>query len=117
MTTQLDTSPVEFFVAGVKFRPNDVITLAKGFAEHELIAKDFRLVGEPSNQFDRYAVKIHMEVADKILHIGYVPKPINVTIWALRDAGYKPDASLAEYNPDAPTHFMFKIRVTFTKAP
>ncbi len=104
-----------FFVAGVKFRPPEDIKSAGDFAEHELIAKEIKLIGEPRNKFDRYAVKVNMEVADKVFHIGYVPKPINIDIWALRDAGWKPSARLVEYNAGGPTHEMFKVEVNFTK--
>lgn len=72
------------------------------------------LVGEPSNAYDKYAVKVIVKHGEEEYHIGYVPKPINVDIWSLRDAGLKPNALITEYNPEAKTYEMFKVQVTFT---
>lgn len=108
----MDASTRTFFIAGVKFRPDYRLV------QKELDGKDWTtypisLIGEPSNQYDKYAVKIMAGGR----HIGYVPKPINVDVWALRDLGYKPKATLVEYNPDAMTHEMFKVSVDFVKPP
>lgn len=106
----MDPSTRTFFVAGVKFRPPE--TIAKAF---EPLARGemgvVKLVGEPSNAHDRYAVKVILN--DQ--HVGYVPKPINIDMWALRDAGMKPNATLLQYNANGPSYELFKIQVTFTK--
>lgn len=110
----MDPSTRTFYVAGVKFRQD-----WRKIHKH-LLNTDFptareslevKLVGEPSNAFDKYAVKVLMNNE----HIGYIPKPINIDVWALRDAGLKPVAKLVEFNPDAETYEMFKVEVSFTK--
>lgn len=110
----MDPTTRTFFVAGVKFRPTEEISLAAtkiNEAKGDPSAIPVKLVGEPSNKFDRYAVKVFL--AD--VFIGYIPKPINVDIWALKDGGLKPSAELVQYNFNAPTHEMFKVQVSFTK--
>jgi hypothetical protein len=115
----MDASTRTFFVAGVQFRPKEDIGHAYNFVAHLKANNDdklpdipCKLVGEPQNKFDRYAVKV---LIHDDFHIGYIPKPINVDVWALRDAGLKPTARLVEFNPDGKTYEMFKVEVTFSK--
>lgn len=108
----MDTSPRTFYVAGVKFRPDPAALL-------ELVTKHHihgcRLVGEPSNQHDKFAVKV-LVMHENVLHLlGYVPKPINVDLWALRDAGYAFDACLSQISHTAPTHERYQVTVHFAK--
>lgn len=112
----MDATTRTFFVAGVQYRP-DFIRF------RHIIPGDFNvtLVGEPKNKFDRYAIKIILvrknDTGLGIMHIGYVPKPFNVDIWALRDLGYRPEPTLVEYKAEALPYEMFKVQVTFTKNP
>lgn len=109
----MNTSPRTFFIAGVQHRPNWQATrdafahAAEGSGPMEL-----QLVGEPTNPYDRYAVKVM--AASQI--IGYVPKPINVDFWALHDAGYKSYAKILNFYPDASPWKMYEVEVTFTKS-
>lgn len=111
--TSPDTTPITFFVAGVQFRPGSVLRTVRdellGVADYTTFP--VTLVGEPSNQYDDYAVKVMAGGQ----HIGYVPKPLNINIWSLRDAGYKPAAKLVGFDASAKTYEMFKIEVTYTK--
>jgi hypothetical protein len=109
----MDSSPRTFHVAGVKFRPDykDVVhefELKKPLFPYDKV----RLIGEPGNPFDKYAVKVLING----VHIGYVPKPVNIDIWALRDQWFKPTAMMIGYNPGGPTHFLFEIQITFSKS-
>lgn len=114
----IDTSPRTFFIAGVKFRP-DYMMVLKGLRDSGLDRNcttgviDVELKGEPKNPHDRYAVKCLIGST----HVGYVPKPINVDIWALHDAGYSAKGRLTQFNPDYMTHQLFQVTVTFTKKP
>lgn len=110
----MDITTRTFFVAGVQYREEwkDVRTGLQyaGFdGSNGQVEVDLK--GEPKNKYDQYAVKCF--IAGK--HIGYIPKPINVDVWALRDAGYKPNARLVEFNPDGHPWEMFKVEVNFTK--
>lgn len=113
---KMDASTRTFFVAGVKFRP-DYWSVVKAIKEAQqkssdpLLDREVKLVGEPKNPFDRYAVKVLIDGR----HVGYVPKPINVDLWALKDSGLKANARLIAFAPDAETYQMFKIEVTFSK--
>lgn len=110
----MDPLTCTFYVAGVKYRPDwrVVLTdLAKRDPSRPLGTYPVSLVGEPSNQHDRNAVKV---LAGGV-HIGYVPKPVNVDVWARRDAGWRPSASFVAVDGDAQTHEMFKVMITFTK--
>tara|TARA_R110000868_G_scaffold175238_1_gene412188 strand:+ start:635 stop:970 length:336 start_codon:yes stop_codon:yes gene_type:complete len=100
--------PITFRIAGVQHRPQDVIH--KAIREGLDVGVGLTLVGEPSNSFDRYAVK----VLYKDNFIGYVPKPVNGQIWQVRNSGFKPTSTLIIYNPDAPTYEMFEVKVTFS---
>jgi hypothetical protein len=103
----MDASTRTFFIAGVQHRPDWERfrhLVFKGLDE-------LKLIGEPSNRYDKYAVKVCFQD----LHLGYIPKPINVDVWALKDAGMKPTARLLEFDPRAVSYEMFKIQVTFTK--
>lgn len=99
-----------FTIAGVQYRPQSVIlkALKEGLGDNSPLF----LVGEPSNRFDSNAVKILY----KDNFIGYVPKPINESVWKSVKAGYKPNAIITKYEPDAPTYEMFHVKVTFSKA-
>ncbi len=113
-TPDVNTDTRTFFIAGVQHRPN-----YERFHNLKLKPDDvLELVGEPGNKFDRYAVKIlyisnHYIVGPVLL--GYIPKPINIDLWALRDLGYKPTAHLIEFNPDGRPWEMFKVAVDFNK--
>jgi len=98
-------SPKTFHVAGVKFRPD-----WKSFVDLD-ISQPVTLIGEPQNQYDRYAVKVLLGTT----HIGYVPKPINVDIWAVHKAGYKAEAKLLHFTPEAESWHWFEVQVTFKK--
>jgi hypothetical protein len=116
----MDPTTRTFFVAGVKFRPDkdidEAVSHIRKFRSDADGSVPLRLVGEPGNRYDRYAVKVIMDIFDgEISHIGYVPKPINVDIWALRGGGMKPVAKLVEFNEHAPSYEMFKVEVTFHK--
>lgn len=113
--TSPDAQPVTFYVAGVKFRPESIRTsiLDELLARHpDCTTFPITLSGEPSNPYDRRAVKVMAGGQ----HLGYVPKPTNAFIYALRDAGTKPVARLVSYNPCAETHKMFQVEVTFIKS-
>lgn len=117
-STSLDLSPRTFYVAGVQFRPktdiemvrNGLITCGLGNAPVDSVAAiPVELIGEPSNQYDRYAVKC--KIGGTL--IGYIPKPINIDVWAIRDAGHKPTARLVGFNPTLPPYQLFQVQVTF----
>lgn len=118
--SNMDLTTRTFFIAGVQHRPDHVTTcahvvkrLAEPMRDQYLV---LQLVGEPKNQYDRYAVKIVLpDLQTSGLLIGYVPKPINVDIWALRDAGWKPICELISFDPEASYWSMYKIRVSFEK--
>jgi hypothetical protein len=115
----MDTSPRTFAVAGVKFRHQADIyaALCELKRRPSLLLPDamptgttaIMLIGEPGNAYDRYAVKVMLFG----YHIGYVPKPTNIDIWALKTKGYKPIAILDSYNSNAQSHQMFFVKVTF----
>lgn len=100
-----DNKPLQFFIAGVQYNPM--------FAVYQPLAKDgdtLKLIGEPKNKYDRYAVRIESPYG----HIlGHVPKPMNVDVWAQRAAGWKPVATLVHYNAAAPLWNMFEVRIEF----
>jgi hypothetical protein len=105
----MNTSPKLFAVAGVKFRPPEDIATAIRKLDSRPAPHTVTLTGEPSNKYDCYAVKVSVCG----IFIGYVPKPTNIDIWALKGKGYKPTAVLESYNANAQTHNMFFIKVTF----
>lgn len=104
-------TPLKFFVAGVKY-----------YEGYKVFAKEVPnlpipvpLIGEPSNKYDRYAVRIeYASPGGERTQLGHVPKPHNLDIWAAKDAGYKPLAHIVVYNPLAYTQ-IFQVEVTFTK--
>jgi len=113
----MDASTRTFFVAGVQFRPAPALIAANAYlTKPDQWHPVCKLVGEPSNKYDKYAVKVII-IADEApeAFIGYIPKPINIDVWALKDLGYKPEAKVIAYSPNSPTYEMFKIQVTFTK--
>lgn len=104
--------PITFRIAGVQHRPQtDIQQTIRSIVIDSPAITIVELVGEPSNKFDRSAVKVLLNDT----HVGYIPKPLNVTIWNLRTVGWKPIATLVEYNPDAPTYEMFRVEVSFIK--
>lgn len=105
----MDPSPRTFYIADVQYRP-DWRKVAIDLVGRDLSQQVVRLVGEPSNQYDRYAVKVLVNGT----HLGYIPKPMNIDIWALKDLGYKPEAALVKFDGAAAPYDMFQIKVTFT---
>lgn len=109
----MNTNPQQFYIAGVQHRPKSVLDNVQQYLEPRtnLLDAEVKLIGEPKNQFDRYAVKITIGG----YHIGYVPKPINIDIWALRDADWKPNVRLVSYHPNAALWRMFFVEVSFIR--
>lgn len=99
-----------FYVAGVQHRP-DAVKVADDLVGRNLSEQVVRLVGEPSNKYDPFAVKVVVNG----YHIGYVPRAAAKEFWAFHNNGFKADAELAAFDPTAPTWEMFQVVVTFTK--
>lgn len=102
------TKPITFHVAGVQHRGDDPDALIRAGVTFPLACS---IVGEPKNAYDRYAVKVMVG----ILHLGYVPKPVNIDVWSLHDAGYKAIGTIINHNPDQPLWRRFEVQVVFEK--
>lgn len=105
---KIDTSPNIFFVAGVQYRPNWEMVTNNITDEDQ---KDCKLIGEPGNAFDRYAVKIFLGPH----HIGYVPRPINTKLWTAHNAGYRFTTRLIKFNQHTNPWEIYQISVSFTE--
>ena len=94
-----------FYIAGVQFRPKDIISNAM-----KAMSKDdyLKLEPEPTNKFDPNAIKIVFE-GD---FIGYVPKKFSSEIVALLEAGIELDCVVMEVNPNAKDWEKCKVMVT-----
>lgn len=103
----MDANTRTFFIAGVQYN-----TTYRDYLPDAKVGDILKLVGEPTNKFDRYAVRIE---SPKGSVLGHIPKPFNVDTWALKDAGFKPTAILIEVNTAGPSWNMFKVEVTFAK--
>lgn len=106
----MDTKPVTFFIAGVQHRTGD-------FGPDAFIAAvptfpcACDIIGEPKNQYDKYAVKVCVGP----YHLGYVPKPVNIDVWGQHTLGMKATGTILEHNPDMPPWQRFRVQIVFTK--
>ena len=106
----MDTSPRQFYVAGVQYRDN-----YQKFVDLPLKVGDtIKLVGEPGNEYDKYAIRVHHLSATGVL-LGYVPKGVNSDVWALHEFGYRPNAEVVGFYPDKTPWQMIEVRLTFKK--
>jgi hypothetical protein len=104
----MDTTPRQFYVAGVQYRDN-----YQKFVDLPVKVGDtIKLVGEPGNEYDRYAIRVHHLTKDGVL-LGYVPKGVNSDVWALHEFGYKPDAEVVTFAHDKAPWQMIEVRLTF----
>jgi len=100
----------KFYIAGVKFRPREVIAQAI----KELKVGDYLdLECEPENKFDPNAIKIgyNYETPDGVefAFLGYVPKKFTADVSADLEIGVDLECIVEEINASAPTYEMFKV--------
>jgi|SRR5579862_347111 len=118
MNTQDQTIELKAFtVAGVKYRPGDIIDVLE-------TGDTIRLLAEPENQFDTFAIRVegyfpHQdEMSDEGVikeHwelIGYVPKKETWIYHILRKAGVKLFLKLF-VNQDAPDDEKLHVKVSY----
>lgn len=70
-------------------------------------------VAEPSNQFDRFAIRIENQQGYKL---GYVPRDQTGALHSYRKAGIKLHFVLLSNNPTNPTHRQYNVRVMAERA-
>lgn len=92
---------LEFYVAGVQFRPEGATTI-KNLEEGD----ELDLVPEPTNKYDPNAIQI---VADG-KHIGYVPRKFSAEVAAMLEVGTV-GCFISEINPSAKQWEMCKVRI------
>lgn len=113
-TPPTNPPPVVFFVAGCKFRIENVeVVCGKLNHTSPSVPQPIILRAEPNNAFDPLAVKVFL--FDQ--HIGYVPKTHNTILHENKSKGFRTSATLLGYYPASPTYNMFQVQCTFTQAP
>ena len=105
------TTPRNFLVAGVQHRPTWELERDRFSRVVDPATLQVKLLGEPSNTYDRYAVKVLING----VHIGYVPKAFSADFWGLHALGYQAVAALVNFSPSAQPWQMYEIAVTFKK--
>ena len=106
-----------FYVAGVQFRPKQVINEA---VESLNVGDVLSLLPEPSNKFDPNAVKIIQELKGDeetktegiSRFLGYVPKKFSSEVTALLSIDAPIICTVDEVNASAKTYEMFKVTVS-----
>ncbi len=79
-------------IAGPQFRkPFEKKRLAQMTVGANLI-----LANEPTNKFDPKAVQV---LSHDGVHVGYVPRPLNIPIFGLLEAGFEVRAGIVDVRP------------------
>lgn len=105
-------SKLQFFVAGIQFRPKEEIEKAiKGMEVGDIL----QLICEPTNKYDPCAVKIicnlfEGNITDDSIFIGYVPKKYSTLVTDMI-SNKSAVCTVTQVNPEAKTHMMIEVTV------
>lgn len=98
----------EFYAAGVKFRPN-----WKDNLEVLEIGEELILEPEPTNRFDKNAIKLLSKYGDDVVFHGYVPAKTGeaLVIAQYLKEGMKLKATITELAPDFEPWQALRVKV------
>ena len=107
----------QFFIAGVQFRPKDVISKALKVMK---VDDKLTLIPEPSNKFDPNAVQLvyesFVDMYEEIdVFLGYVPKKFSAEISAMLEVGTELECVINSINPSAKPWEMCEVVIKEVK--
>ena len=101
---------LQFFIAGVQFRPKEEIATAM---EHIEVGNELLLEAEPTNKYDSSAVQIIYNLDTTYIFLGYVPKKYSTLVTdMIKNKSAK--CTVTQVNPLAKTHMMCEVLVEGT---